>query len=49
MLQHGTYEAYLADVGETLVDRPGKVMTPTSGRAEILYARRNRWVVDGRK
>lgn len=46
MLQHNTYEAYLAEVGQRLVDRPGMVMSPTSGRDEILYARRNRWIVD---
>ena len=46
MLQHNTYEAYLADVGQRLVDRPGMVVSPTSGRDEILYARRHGWIVD---
>ena len=46
MLRHGTYEAYLADVGQVAVEIPGKKVNPITGRMEILYARRNGWIVD---
>jgi hypothetical protein len=40
------YEAYLADVGSVAVERGGNVVSPTTGRDEILYARRKGWIVD---
>jgi hypothetical protein len=46
MLKHKTYEAYLADVGRTMIDRPGYKRGPTNGRDEILYCRRNGRIVD---
>lgn len=48
MLRHNRYEAYLADVGMVSVERPGRVVSPTTGRDEILYARRHGWIVDGK-
>lgn len=49
MLKHRTYEAYLAEVGSVGVEVPNNKMNPITGRAEILYARRNGWVVDSPK
>ena len=49
MLRHGTYEAYLADVGRVAVEVPDKQVNPITGRMEILYARRNGWIVDALK
>ena len=46
MLKHNTYEGYLADVGRTMVDRPGYKAGPTNGRDEILYCRRFRRIAD---
>jgi hypothetical protein len=46
MLRHKTYEAYLADVGRTIIDRPGYKRGPTNGRDEILYCRRNDRIAD---
>jgi hypothetical protein len=48
MLRHGSYEAYLADVGTLAVELPGKKVNPITGRMEILYARRNGWIVDAK-
>lgn len=41
MLKHRTYDAYLAEVGRVLVEVEGYKQNPISGRAEILYCRRN--------
>ena len=46
MLANKTYEAYLAEVGQKEVHVDGYKANPISGRMEILYCRRNRWVVD---
>ena len=46
MLRHNRYEASLADVGSVAVERGGNVVSPTTGRDEILYARRKGWIVD---
>jgi hypothetical protein len=46
MLRHRTYEGYLAEVGRNLVEVPNYTDNPISGRAEILYCRRNGWIED---
>jgi hypothetical protein len=46
MLEHHTYEKYLADVGDLKVDVPTFKAGPISGRGEILYTRRNGWIFD---
>ena len=46
MLTNRTYEGYLAEVGKMEVDRIGFKAGPTNGRDEILYCRRNGWVID---
>ena len=46
MLENNSYAAYLAEVGQTLVNVEGYKANPISGRMEILYARKYRWVVD---
>ncbi len=46
MLSTDRYEAYLAEVGNKLVEVKGYKANPISGRDEILYCRRNRWIVD---
>jgi hypothetical protein len=47
MLRNDNYEAYLAEIGQHTVDRPGYKAGPTNGRDEILYCRRNGWIEDG--
>lgn len=46
MLKHKTYEAYLKAVGDISVEVPERKFWPFNGRNEILYFRRNRWIVD---
>jgi len=46
MLASGSYEAYLAAVGQKLVEVNGYKQNPISGRMEILYARRSGWIED---
>ena len=46
MLECRSYEAYLASVGRVRVEIPGYKAGPITGRMEILYARRNRWIAD---
>ncbi len=48
MLDHQTYEAYLDAVGGIKVFAPtfGRGEEPITGRAEILYARRNHRIED---
>ncbi|MEX0407775.1 hypothetical protein ABGN05_19115 [Aquibium sp. LZ166] len=46
LLRNSSYEGYLAEVGSRLVDVPGFKNSPVSGRAEILYCRRNGWIED---
>ena len=46
MLAANTYEAYFARVGSILVEVAGLKHNPISARDEILYARRNRWIMD---
>lgn len=46
MLRHRNYEAYLVEVGQTLVEIEGYKANPISGRMEILYCRRNGWIAD---
>jgi hypothetical protein len=46
MLKNRTYEAYLAEIGDKEINLKGYKANPISGRMEILYARRNRWIED---
>jgi hypothetical protein len=46
MISSKTYEEYLAQVGQALVTVPTYKKGPISGRMEILYARRHRWIAD---
>lgn len=46
MLNCDTYEGYLAQVGQKLVEVSGFKDNPISGRREILYCRRNGWIQD---
>ena len=41
-----TCEAYLAEVGGKQVMVKGYKQNPITGRMEILYARRSRWIAD---
>lgn len=47
MLGNDTHEAYEAAVGRVQVFIPDYKKGPISGRMEMLYARRNGWIVDG--
>src|SRR5262249_33759940 len=46
ILVNNNYSALLSKIGNKYVDRPGFKMGPTNGRQEILYCRRNGWLVD---
>jgi hypothetical protein len=46
MLQHSTYEGYLAAVGTVAVEVLCYKAGPITGRMEILYCRRNGWIAD---
>ena len=46
MLSNRTYEGYLAEVSGKIVEVPSHPSAPITGRMEILYARRNRWIKD---
>jgi hypothetical protein len=45
MLSNSTYEGYLSEVGQQIVNVPTN-RKPISGRMEILYARSNGWIKD---
>jgi hypothetical protein len=46
LLTSGTYEAYLAKVGETWVDVASHPSGPISGRMEVRYCRDSGWIED---
>ena len=46
MLETDTYEAYLAATKGRTATTGNRIQDGTDGRAEILYARRNRRIVD---
>ena len=46
MLANKTYDGYLAEVGQKEVMVEGYKQNPITGRMEILYARRHKWVAD---
>ena len=48
MIESRTYEEYLSKVGSLHVEIAAYRKGPINGRMEILYARRNGWIRDGR-